>query len=52
MTPNEDVKDIVRNTFPGSEYDIRGTSILIYKEHLPKLHEKISEYFDSFREQK
>ena len=52
MTPNEDVKDIVRNTFPGSEYDIRGTTILIYKEHLPKLHAKISEYFDSFREQK
>lgn len=52
MTPNEDVKDIVRNTLPGSEYDIRGTTILIYKEHLPKLHAIISEYFDSFREEK
>ena len=50
MTPNEDIKDLVRRTLPGSEYDIDGSTILIYKEHLPKLHDLIDKYFDEFQE--
>ena len=49
MTPNEDIKDLVRRTLPGSEYDIDGSTILTYKEHLPKLYKLISEYFNEFQ---
>lgn len=49
MTPNEDIKSIVRKEFKGSEYDIKGSSILIYKEHLDLLKEKINEYFNNFQ---
>lgn len=50
MTPNEDIKELVKQSFPGSEYDIDGSTILIYKEHLPKLHDLIDKYFDEFQE--
>lgn len=50
MTPNEDVKDIVRETFPGKDYRIDGNSILIRKKHLPQLHQLITNYFDSYQE--
>lgn len=46
MTPNEDIKDLVRKTLPESEYDINACTILTYKEHLPRLHDVITEYFD------
>ena len=49
MTLNEDVKDLVRQTLPGSEYDIDGSTILTYKEHLPRLHDVIAHYFDEFQ---
>ena len=49
MTPNEDVKNIVKQILPGSEYDIKACDILTYKEHLPKLHEAITKYFDEFQ---
>ena len=52
MTPNEDVKDIVRKSFAGADYEIKGTTIIIYKNHLPLLHKKISLYFDTFRNEK
>ena len=50
MTPNEEVKRIIKNNLKGSEYDIKATTVLTYKEHLDLLHEKIKEFFDSFRE--
>ena len=50
MTPNEDVKRIIRKNLKGSEYDIRQSTVLTYKEHLELLHEKISEYFNQFQE--
>ena len=49
MTPNEDIKELVKQSFPGSEYDIDGSTILIYKEHLPKLHDLFDKYFDEFQ---
>ena len=52
MTPNEVVKDIVRKSFAGADYEIKGTTIIIYKNHLPLLHQKISLYFDTFRDEK
>lgn len=50
MTPNEDVKRIIRKNLKGSEYDIKQSTVLTYKEHLELLHEKISEYFNQFQE--
>ena len=49
MTPNEDIKQIVKMNLKGSEYDIKGTTILTYKEHLDLLKEKITEYFENFQ---
>ena len=52
MTPNEVVKDIVRKSFVGADYERKGATILINKNHLPLLHQKISLYFDTFRDEK
>ncbi|EAX84420.1 hypothetical protein TVAG_584490 [Trichomonas vaginalis G3] len=51
MTPNEDVKQIVQDTLPQTHYDIKGCTILTFKEDLPLLKEKITEYFDNFKEE-
>ncbi|KAI5547008.1 KilA, N-terminal/APSES-type HTH, DNA-binding family [Trichomonas vaginalis G3] len=51
MTPNEQIKEIVKNTLPQTHYDIKGCTILTFKEDLPLLKEKITEYFDNFIEE-
>ncbi|EAX74226.1 hypothetical protein TVAG_084320 [Trichomonas vaginalis G3] len=51
MTPNEQIKEIVKNTLPQTHYDIKGCTILTFKEDLPLLKEKITEYFDNFKEE-
>ncbi|EAX77506.1 hypothetical protein TVAG_377720 [Trichomonas vaginalis G3] len=51
MTPNEDVKQIVQDTLPQTHYDMKGCTILTFKEDLPLLKEKITEYFDNFKEE-
>ncbi|KAI5496426.1 KilA, N-terminal/APSES-type HTH, DNA-binding family, partial [Trichomonas vaginalis G3] len=37
MTPNEDVKQIVQDTLPQTHYDMKGCTILTFKEDLPLL---------------
>ncbi|EAX74061.1 hypothetical protein TVAG_111630, partial [Trichomonas vaginalis G3] len=49
MTPNEQIKEIVKSTLPQTHYDIKGCTILTFKEDLPLLKEKITEYFDNFK---
>ena len=49
MTPNEDIKEIVKNNFPKREYVINGCNITIKNERLERLHELIEEYFDEFQ---
>ncbi|EAX98466.1 hypothetical protein TVAG_477400 [Trichomonas vaginalis G3] len=51
MTPNEQIKEVVKNTLPQTHYDIKGCTILTFKEDLPLLKEKITEYFDNFKEE-
>ncbi|KAI5507942.1 KilA, N-terminal/APSES-type HTH, DNA-binding family [Trichomonas vaginalis G3] len=51
MTPNEQIKEIVKNTLPQTHYDIKGCTILTFKEDLTLLKEKITEYFDNFKEE-
>ncbi|EAX83860.1 hypothetical protein TVAG_101800 [Trichomonas vaginalis G3] len=50
MTPNEDVKQIVQDTLPQTHYDMKGCTILTFKEDLSLLKEKITEYFDNFKQ--
>ncbi|EAX69581.1 hypothetical protein TVAG_503110 [Trichomonas vaginalis G3] len=50
MTPNEDVKQIVQDTLPQTHYDMKGCTIFTFKEDLPLLKEKITEYFDNFKQ--
>ncbi|KAK8865231.1 hypothetical protein M9Y10_010769 [Tritrichomonas musculus] len=49
MTPNEDIKALVKKIFPGSDYKMNGSIININEKHLSKLHEEISKYFDEFQ---
>ncbi|KAI5539733.1 KilA, N-terminal/APSES-type HTH, DNA-binding family [Trichomonas vaginalis G3] len=51
MTPNEQIKEIVKKTLPQTHYDIKGCTILTFKEDLTLLKEKITEYFDNFKEE-
>ena len=49
MSPNEDIKEIVKNNFPRNDYGINGCSITIRTDRLERLHELIEEYFDEFQ---
>ena len=49
MTPNEDIKNIVKNNFGRNDYVIHGCNITINNEHLERLHELIDEYFNQFQ---
>ena len=50
MTVNDDIKEIVKLNLPASEYDIKGASILTYREHLDMLKQKINDYLDNFQQ--
>ena len=41
---------IVQDTLPQTHYDMKGCTILTFKEDLPLLKEKITEYFDNFKQ--
>ena len=49
MTPNEDIKSLVKKIFPGSDYKMNGSIININEKHLSKLHDEITKYFDEFQ---
>lgn len=49
MTPNEDIKEIVKNNFPRNAYGINMCSIRILSRHLDRLHTLIEEYFNQFQ---
>ncbi|KAK8841321.1 hypothetical protein M9Y10_027524 [Tritrichomonas musculus] len=49
MTPNEDIKRIVKNNFRGNDYNINGCNITIKTEKLEQLHQLIEEYFNKFQ---
>ena len=50
MTPNEDIKELVQQSFPGKDYEMSGCAILIRNEHLSSLHNMITKYFDEYQE--
>ena len=49
MTPNEDIKELVKNNFLRREYIINGCTITIKNDRLDRLHELVEEYFDNFQ---
>mgnify|MGYP001094496024 CR=1 FL=1 len=49
MTPNENIKEIVKNNFTKREYVINGCNITIKNERLEQLRELIEEYFNDFQ---
>ena len=49
MSPNEDIKEIVKNNFPRNDYGINGCSITIRTDRLERLHELVEEYFNTFQ---
>ena len=50
MTPNDDVKDLIRQLLPNTDYRINGTVVVVRKEHLETLHREITNYFDNFQQ--
>ena len=49
MTPNEDIKELVKNNFLRREYIINGCTITIKNDNLDRLHELVEEYFENFQ---
>ena len=50
MSPNDEIKDLIKKQFPGSEYVIKGNKVTISQQHLPRLHDLIANYFDKFQQ--
>lgn len=50
MTPNENVKAIIKELLPGSDYIMTQSTVITYKKHLPLLLQKITTYFDEFQD--
>ena len=46
MDINHDVKELIKNNFPGKDYEMSGNAILILTDDLPQLHELITNYFN------
>ena len=49
MSPNKDIKNIVKRTFGADDYDINMCTIRIQIRHLEQLHTLIDEYFNQFQ---
>ena len=49
MSPNKDIKSIVKRTFGADDYDINMCTIRIQTRHLEQLHALIDEYFNQFQ---
>lgn len=49
MTPNENVKALIKKLLPGSDYSISQSTVITYKKHLPLLLEEITTYFNEFQ---
>ena len=49
MTPNHDIKKLIKRSFPGDDYNITSCQITIKTQHLDRLHEIIDDYFNTFQ---
>lgn len=44
--PCDETKSIIKQYLPGQDYNIKGSSILTHKQHLPLIKSKLDEYFE------
>ena len=49
MTPNQEIKEIVKDNFTGQEALVMASTIIINKYCLPKLNELLTDYFDNYQ---
>ena len=50
MSPNKDIKNIIRKLLKGDDYKISGFDAIIKKELLDELHEAIADYFSKIQQ--
>jgi hypothetical protein len=50
MTPNEDIKDIVRNLLPNPQYRFNMSKIYVPKDYLTRIVQRVTEYFSKIHE--
>ena len=50
MSPNKDVKNIIRKLLKGDDYKISGFDAIFKKELLDELHEAIADYFSKIQQ--
>ena len=50
MPIQRDIKRIVRENFTSKECEMSGNSIVTFQQHLEKLHELITKYFDEYQD--
>ena len=51
MTPNEDIKTIIKNNCTATEAKILPFKIIVVKNKLDNLFNEINNYFDTFQEE-
>lgn len=50
MTPNEDIKIIIKKNFSGNEAIVKGCNIDIQIDLLDRLKELVTKYFETYQE--
>ena len=50
MTPNEDIKKIIKQNFTGREATVKASTVMINKDCLDRLHDLVNNYFDNFQQ--
>lgn len=50
MTPNEDIKKIIKQNFTGNEATVKASTVIINKNCLDRLHELVDNYFNNFQQ--
>ena len=50
MTPNEDIKKIIKQNFTGNEATVKASTVIINKNCLDRLHELVWHYFNNFQQ--
>ncbi len=50
MSPNRDIKNIIKNNFAAKDVRVNGFDIIINKNYLEELHSLIEKYFETYQE--
>jgi hypothetical protein len=50
MTPNEDVRAIVKNLLGENQYKFKSSKVEVFAQHVPTIIQRVTEYFDRLHE--